>query len=81
MSPQKIKDPKKPKKPLPKIPKLPKDANIKVIEITPRSFLIPVLLILVLTIIVPIFRGYMSEEIVEKNTKIGLNEIIARYNS
>ena len=35
-------------KKLPKIPGLPKDANVKIIEITPRTFLLPILLIALL---------------------------------
>jgi hypothetical protein len=81
MSPKDPKNQKKLKKPLPKIPKIPKDANVKIIEITPKFFLFPLLLILSLVVLVPMIRGYMSDEITERNTKIGLNEIVAQYNS
>lgn len=81
MPPKDSKNPKKLKKPLPKIPKLPKDANVKIIEITPRTFLIPLIVLAALYIAFSFFRSYTSDEIIERNTKIGLNEIIALYNS
>lgn len=81
MTPKDPKNQKKLKKPLPKIPKLPKDANVKIIEITPRTFLIPVIAFVLLYIVFSLVRTSMSEEIIERNTKIGLNEIVAAYNS
>jgi cell division protease FtsH len=71
---------KTPKKTPPKVPGLPKNATVKVIEITPKTFLIP---LLVFTIIWSLYRtwtGYMGEEITP-NREIGLNEIIAQYQS
>lgn len=75
------KKPKNTKKTLPKVPKIPKDGSVKIIEITPRFFIIPALLIALIYIASPFVTGYMSDEKIEKNDTIGLNEIVALYNS
>ncbi len=54
--------PKTPKK-LPKIPGMPKDASIKVIEITPKTFLIPVLVITLLWAIYSTWANQTGEKI------------------
>lgn len=81
MTPKDPKNQKKPKKPLPRLPKLPKDANVKIIEITPRTFLIPVIVLVLLYVVFSFVRTSMSDEVIDRNTKIGLNEIVAAYNS
>lgn len=76
--------PKKPeknqKKQVPKIPWLPKNAQVKVIEITPKHFLIPLLVALVLWTLYKSFGAFWSEKVTYNDT-IGLNEIVANYNS
>lgn len=74
--------PKNNKKPNPKkIPiKLPKDAQVKIIEITPRTFLIPIL-IGALVWSLWSFWNLNSGETVTYNDKIGLNEIRQNYQS
>lgn len=76
-------DPKKTKKTppnksnnqkLPKLPKLPAGAKVKVIEITPRSFLFPILLIALLSALVYVWNGYTGEKI-HYNDAVGLNTI------
>lgn len=70
----------KPQKKLPNIPGLPKDANVKVIEITPRTFLFPVLFFALLWALYSTWAGF-TDETVNYNDKVGLNEIQARYES
>lgn len=70
----------KPPKKLPKIPGLPKDANVKVIEITPRTFLLPLLLVALGWAIYSTWTGYTGENITY-NDKVGINEIQTRYQS
>lgn len=55
MSPKNQK--KTPKKPAPRSPKIPKDAKIKVIEITPRSFLMPLLIVGLIWAIYSVLMG------------------------
>jgi hypothetical protein len=61
MAPKKT---EKTEKKLPKIPGLPKDANIKVIEISPRMFIIPLLLIAIVWAIFESWSSYNSEKVV-----------------
>ncbi len=71
--------PKTPKK-LPKIPGMPKDASIKVIEITPKTFLIPVLVITLLWAIYSTWANQTGEKITY-NDDAWLNQISAQYAS
>ncbi len=71
---------KTPKKIPPKVPGLPKNATVKVIEITPKTFLIPLLVFTILWSLYRTFTGYMGENITYNDT-IGLNEITAQYQS
>ena len=50
MAPKLPKNIKKTKKSPPKLPKIPRDGSVKIIEITPRFFLIPLILIALLYI-------------------------------
>lgn len=70
----------KPQKKLPKIPGLPKDANVKSIEITPRTLLLPILIIALIWAVYSSWSGYGPEKVTYNNT-VGLNEIQARYES
>ena len=74
--------PKIPKKPIPKKTPLhiPKDAKVKIIEITPRTFIIPLLGIALIWAIVTLWDQNSSEKIIP-NDKIGLNEIRQNYQS
>ena len=76
------KSPKKPnqKKQSPRIPGLPKDAKVKVIEITPRTFIIPLLVIALIWSLYSYWVGYTGEKITY-NDKVGLNEIRQNYQS
>ncbi len=62
-------DPKKtkktpPKKPNnPKLPKLPPGAKVKVIEITPRTFFLPLIFIGFLSALLWVWSGYKSEKV------------------
>lgn len=74
-----------PKKPLPKktptrIPRIPKDAQVKVIEIGPRTFIIPLLAIALGWALWTIW-SQNSNETITYNDKIGLNEIRQNYQS
>ncbi|MBP6981562.1 ATP-dependent zinc metalloprotease FtsH [Candidatus Gracilibacteria bacterium] len=79
-------DPKKtkktpPKKPNnPKLPKLPPGAKVKVIEITPRTFFLPLIFIGFLSALLWVWSGYKSEK-VHYNDNIGLNTILSGYAS
>jgi hypothetical protein len=75
--------PKNPiKKPTPKKPgiRLPKDAQVKIIEITPRTFLFPLLAI---ALIWALYTLYMQSgtETITYNDNIGVNEIRSNYQS
>ena len=72
---------KSPKKPIPKLPKIPKGANVKVYEISFRTLLFPALFLLGAMIVFYGVRNYLSTERVTYNDSIGLNEIVAGYNS
>ncbi len=63
-----------------KLPKLPNGANIKVIQITPRTFLIPLFLILLFSSLIWVWNGYVGEK-VHYNDNIGLNTILSGYAS
>lgn len=71
------KDPKKPKK---SFPKLPKNTEIKIIEITPRKVLIGIFILFILGSLIVSLQN-LSGENTQVNSKIGLNEIVAGYNS
>lgn len=71
---------KKPQKTPKKIPWIPKDAKVKVIEITPKSFLLPLLIILILWSLFRMWSSYTWEKITYNDT-IWLNEIVGLYNS
>ena len=74
----------------PKIPKrstqkkspinIPKDAKVKIIEITPRTFIIPLLIFALIWALVTLWDQNSSEKITY-NDKIGLNEIRQNYQS
>lgn len=70
----------KPQKKIPNIPGLPKDANVKVIEITPKTFLVPLFFLVFAWAIYSTWTGYTSEKVAYNDT-IGLNEIQAQYQS
>lgn len=74
------KDTKKPKKPLPKKPRA-NGPQIKVIEISLSKLAFPIFGIILLLLLAWNFRGFMSDEKIVLNQKIGLNEIVANYNS
>ena len=74
----------------PKIPKrstqkkspinIPKDAKVKIIEITPRTFIIPLLVFALIWALFTLWDQNSSEKITY-NDKIGLNEIRQNYES
>lgn len=70
----------KPQKKIPNIPGLPKDANVKIIEITPKTFLIPLFFLVFSWALYSTWTGHTSEKITYNDT-IGLNEIQSRYQS
>lgn len=74
--------PKNPKKTTPKKPivRLPKDTQVKIIEITPRTFLFPLLAI---ALIWALYTLYMQSgtETITYNDNIGVNEIRSNYQS
>ena len=74
--------PKNSKKPTPKKPilRLPKDAQVKIIEITPRTFLFPILGIALIWALYTLW-AQSGTETVTYNDKIGVNEIRANYQS
>ncbi len=74
--------PKTPKKPTQKkLPlNVPKDAKIKIIEITPRTFIIPLLGFALIWALITLWDQNSSEKITY-NDKIGLNEIRQNYQS
>lgn len=76
MAPKNNKKPPQKKIPL----RLPKDAQVKIIEITPRTFLIPILA-LALGWSLWSFWSLNSTETIAYNDKIGLNEIRQNYQS
>lgn len=61
-------------------PRLPKDPQVKIIEITPRTFLIPLLAIALAWSLWSLWANNSSETIIY-NDKIGLNEIRQNYQS
>jgi len=71
--------PKKDKK-TPKIPGLPPDAKVKVIEITPKTFLWPILLIFLAW---ALYSTWIGRDGIKKeyNDTIALNQIVTQYNS
>jgi hypothetical protein len=77
MAPKKIKKPISKK--LPPI-RIPKDAQIKIIEITPRTFLIPIVIIALLWGLYSMWASRTGEQITY-NDKVGLNEIRQNYQS
>lgn len=77
MAPKKIKKPISKK--LPPI-RIPKDAQIKIIEITPRTFLIPVIVISLLWALYSMWASRTGEQITY-NDKVGINEIRQSYQS
>lgn len=74
--------PKIPKKPAQKKSPLniPKDAKVKIIEITPRTFIIPLLVFALVWALFTLWDQNSSEKITY-NDKIGLNEIRQNYQS
>ena len=74
--------PKNPKKTTPKkpIPRIPKDAQVKIIEITPRTFLFPLLGIALIWALYTLW-AQSSTETITYNDKIGVNEIRVNYQS
>lgn len=76
------KDTKKPKKPLPKKPNQ-NNAQIKIIEISLTKLVIPLMGIILFIIVLWNFSGsgMFSDEKTQTNDKIGLNQLIAEYNS
>jgi ATP-dependent Zn protease len=78
MAPKKSKK-SAPKKVNPPI-RIPKDAQVKIIEITPRSFLIPIIVIALLWALYSMWASRGSEQITY-NDKVGLNEIRQNYQS
>jgi cell division protease FtsH len=77
MAPKKIKKPISKK--LPPL-RIPKDSQIKIIEITPRTFLIPIIIIALLWGLYSMWASRTGEQITY-NDKIGLNEIRQSYQS
>jgi cell division protease FtsH len=71
---------KKTQKQIPKIPWIPKDANVKVIQITPKTILIPLLIVAILYALISSFLSWNGED-VKYNDTIGLNEITSNYQS
>ncbi len=74
--------PKNPKKITPKKPiiRLPKDAQVKIIEITPRTFLYPILSVALIWALYTLYSQSGSETITY-NDNIGVNEIRSNYQS
>ena len=74
--------PKNPKRlPPKKLPiNIPKDAKVKIIEITPRTFIVPLLVFALIWALVTLWNQNSSEKITY-NDKIGLNEIRQNYQS
>jgi cell division protease FtsH len=74
--------PKNQKKPTQKKPilRLPKDAQVKIIEITPRTFLFPLLGIALIWALYSLW-AQSGTETITYNDKIGVNEIRANYQS
>ncbi|GEM_PF-6875950 len=58
------KNTEKTEKKIPKIPGLPKDANIKVIELSPRMFIFPLILVVLLWAMFQTWVSYNSEKVV-----------------
>jgi cell division protease FtsH len=71
---------KKPQKQIPKIPWIPKDANVKIIQITPKTVLIPLLIAAIAYALISSFL-FQTGENIKYNDKIGLNEMTANYES
>jgi cell division protease FtsH len=76
------KDEKKTKKPgqNKKIPKLPGGQNVKIIEISLSKLVMPLLLLIVTASVFWTYNNATSEKI-KINDSVGLNQIIAQYNS
>jgi cell division protease FtsH len=74
--------PRNQKKPAPKkLPiRIPKDTKVKIIEITPRTFIIPLLAFALIWALITLWDQNSSEKITY-NDKIGLNEIRQNYQS
>ncbi len=74
--------PKNPKKSTPKKPiiRLPKDAQVKIIEITPRTFLYPLLAIALIWALYTLW-SQSGTETITYNDNIGVNEIRSNYQS
>ncbi len=74
--------PKTPKKLNSKKPvlRLPKDAQVKIIEITPRTFLFPLLGIALIWALYTLW-AQSGTETISYNDKIGVNEIRVNYQS
>lgn len=64
----------------PKIPGMPEGAKVKVIQITPKTFLYPILIVLIGWMI---YNTYSSRggETIKYNEEVGLNQIVANYSS
>ena len=60
--------------------KLPKDAQVKIVEITPRTFLYPILLLALGWSLYTLYIASSNEQL-KYNDKIGLNEIRQNYQS
>ena len=76
MAPKHNKKPNSKKSPL----HLPKDAKVKIIEITPRTFIIPLLAFALIWALITLWNENSSEKITY-NDKMGLNEIRQNYQS
>lgn len=76
MAPKKIKKPITKKSPI----HLPKNTQVKIIEITPRSFLLPLLICALIWALYTLWLSQSRETIVY-NDKIGVNEIRSNYQS
>ena len=74
--------PKNPKKITPKKPiiRLPKDTQVKIIEITPRTFLYPLLATALIWALYSLW-AQSGTETITYNDKIGVNEIRSNYQS
>ncbi len=73
--------PKKQKKSPQKNPHLPKNANVKIIEITPHTFLMPFLFILFLASLYYTWQSFSQTEKITYNDTVGINTIAAQYAS
>jgi cell division protease FtsH len=75
--------PKNPKKPLlKKSPlRIPKDAQVKIIEISPRTFIIPLLLIALGWSLYTLWAANQNPEVIKYNDEKWLNEIRQNYQS